>query len=191
MNKNSKIVIVTLCTIIFMLCLFITYDKLLPKDNNINNQISTKDNNDTEKSIKDIIGKYEYAAERTSNEAPNSTYTLNLYENGIFKYTASKGGQVGIIGNYVVDNNQLKLNYIFLTGSDVSLNPLKGTSVLTINEDGSIIGTVKDYFTTSSQITVTFKQSSKTSDELNLNEFMCGTLYDGTLEECQKIDSPM
>ena len=104
-----------------------------------------------------IVGKYEYVTEAKSAEIPSTSYVIELFENGIFRYRTARGGPIGVVGNYVLNNNQIVLNYLLRTGSDTFLDPLKGSNILTINDDNSITGSVKK-FAEEDKITVNLKK---------------------------------
>lgn len=96
------------------------------------------------------------------------TYILNLYENGTFKYKYDTPADIrmGQIGNYIINNNTIVLNYLFRTGSSAQLTSTSGQKVLQINSDNSITDNNPESTNSSS---VTMSKTSSNEDEQSVN----------------------
>ncbi len=66
------------------------------------------------------------------------TYKLYLYDDGTFNYQLGYVISMGKVGNYIIKNNTIVLNYLFETSSDAALNVVSGEKVLSINGDNSL-----------------------------------------------------
>lgn len=118
----------------------------LTEKNNIalNEQVTEENNNENIKyTYEEIKGLYTYTNEESS-------YSLYLWENGTFKYEhsfdSSDGhGHEGRIGNYIIEDNVIKLNYLFSTGTDISLSVTKGNKELKIDSYDRITFTDSDF----------------------------------------------
>jgi len=106
---------------------------------------------------------------------------LNLYENGIFEYTINYMIPGGVLGNYIVQGDEIKLTYWFNTGSDISLNVTEGSRFLKINSDASITDSIEgttiklmktdeleDYDITNKLATSFFNESNHTVEESHI-----------------------
>ena len=113
--------------------------------NNIasNEQVTEENSNENQYTYEKIKGLYTYTNEE-------SAYSLYLWENGTFKYEnffdSSDGyGGGGRIGNYIIEDNVIKLNYMFSTGTDASLTVTKGNKELKIDAYDRITFTDEDF----------------------------------------------
>ena len=121
------------------------YDNSKQKVNNIVDfsdnsglMIDSGNNYSKEKNLdfNSVSGIYKYSK---NVDEDNGIYCeLILYKNGMFKYECGEMFAVGVIGNYIIDGNEIVLNKLFETGSDISLTVTEGETRLIINEDGSI-----------------------------------------------------
>ena len=64
--------------------------------------------------------------------------TLYLWRDGTFKYEQSVLAPMGQLGNYIIEENKIKLNYLFETNSGAGVNVITGEKELTINSINSI-----------------------------------------------------
>lgn len=89
-----------------------------------------------------FTGLYSYTGEPIYSEANDGmltpTYKLYLYENGTFNYQVGYVISMGKIGNYIIKNDTIVLNYFFESSSDAALNVINGEKVLVINSDKSL-----------------------------------------------------
>ena len=96
----------------------------------------------TEYDYDDVKGVYTYTSEATKDEEGNditAMYRLYLNENGTFFYKMGTGAMTGHIGNYVIKDQTIILNYLFRTDNGTGLFSTEGSKTLTI--------TAKDTFT--------------------------------------------
>ena len=121
------------------------YDNSKQKVNNIVDfsdnsglMIDSGNNYSKEKNLdfNSVSGIYKYS--KNVGEDNGIYCELILYKNGMFKYECAEMFVVGVIGNYIIDGNEIVLNKLFETGSDISLTVTEGETRLIINEDGSI-----------------------------------------------------
>jgi len=90
----------------------------------------------------DIKGLYTFVSEKIIEENNNEitpSYNLFLYENGMFQYQLSTIYPFGYIGNYIIKDNQIVLNYLFSTNSGASIDVTEGTHTITINDNNKLI----------------------------------------------------
>jgi hypothetical protein len=72
-------------------------------------------------------------------EDKDVSFTLYLLDDGTFKYEYSAYAPIGVIGNYIIDNDTIILNYLFSTNSGTDLEVTEGTKKLIITDDEQII----------------------------------------------------
>ena len=149
-QKNKSLVLIV---ILFLLVLglggYIVYDKVLSNKEVTQTENKVEDNAQLDKtniksySYNDIKGAYEYTGQKVYDESRNVNitpeYKLYLYENGMFYYNYNTQPGGGKIGNYIINNNTIILNNLFVTNMDVALTVINETNTLKINEDGSLI----------------------------------------------------
>lgn len=89
-----------------------------------------------------IKGTYEVTKKfKTGEDSDVAYYDLYLYADGTYVYdyvTELAGAPFGIMGNYMINGNEIILNKLFSHGSDVGVTKDKGQIKLTINNDGSL-----------------------------------------------------
>ncbi len=136
-KRNSKILILfSMFLIIGLLLCIMIFDGEdsgeCPKCNSVTESKSY--------SYKDIAGYY--STKDTVNSGSESLtvgYNLYLYENGTFSYQFLMNAPRGVIGNYIIVDDEIKLNYLFNTGSDASLIATTGSKVLKIKDNNTIV----------------------------------------------------
>ncbi|MGM9882465.1 MAG: hypothetical protein ACI31S_06485 [Bacilli bacterium] len=159
-NTGLKVLVVILTILVIALGGFIIYDKVLKEETIEPDILDDIDNKEIIYNYSDIKGLY--TAHETVNidgleEAQNASYTLYLWENGTFKYEYGVFAPMGVIGNYTIVDDEIRLNYLFQTSSDVSLTPIEGDKVLKISSDSSILDS--DYY---------FKENTNNVEEVKL-----------------------
>lgn len=159
-NTGLKVLVVILTILVIALGGFIIYDKVLKEETIEPDILDDIDNKEIIYNYSDIKGLY--TAHETVNidgleEAQNASYTLYLWENGTFKYAYSVYAPMGVIGNYTIVDDEIRLNYLFQTSSDASLTPIEGDKVLKISSDSSILDS--DYY---------FKENTNNVEEVKL-----------------------
>lgn len=163
-NNSLLITIVILSLIVIGLSGYIIYDKVINKENeeinnlekNPTNQNNTDsenletnlNNNENNKNIENDLekneyhtlnGKYEivkdtYKGEKGEDGYVGETYYFN--DNGLFHYDNSTFAYWGYYGNYLIENNKIKLNYLFYHGG--------GYPSLSSSNEKSIVITIVD-----------------------------------------------
>ena len=122
-----------------------------------------------------MVGRYVYRnidavdAEGKSNP---TEYSLTLYENGTFKYQLNdQYAPIGVIGNFIINNNILTLNFLFNTGSSTDIGITSGYRSFTINPDSSISGAVKAK-DVANEVNVIFAKATSETDDFNLGNYL-------------------
>lgn len=141
-KKSSCIIPIILLIIIIALCCYIFLCTDCKCKDNKTNETETKQTvtQDTNYSYKEIAGYY--STKDTVNSGSESLtvgYNLYLYENGTFSYQFLMNAPRGVIGNYIIVDDEIKLNYLFNTGSDASLIATTGSKVLKIKDNNTIV----------------------------------------------------
>lgn len=124
--------------------------------------------NDKDKSYtyNDIAGLYNYEESiEIDDETFTASYQLYLYEDGTFIYTRAMNTISGNLGNYIIVDDEIHLNYLFSSGSDIALSVMSGNKVLKINSDNSLTDT------DSKEIKFTKASSDKEKEYLKYNDF--------------------
>ena len=105
-----------------------------------NNSDSVVDNNKSAYSYDNIKGLYKY--NRKLNADSTAQYELCLLDNGTFSYHYMTEFDHALWGNYIIVNDEIILNQLFTTESDVGIHAIEeGKIKLKINSDGTITDT--------------------------------------------------
>lgn len=76
--------------------------------------------------------------DENGNEGQFAFY-LSLYENGTFNYRMSFLVPFGYIGNYIIKDDAIVLNYLFRTTSGAGIFRTTGTKTIIINSESNLI----------------------------------------------------
>lgn len=98
--------------------------------------LNSNDTKETNKEVKEekkevvnVVGVYSARVEKDmEGEKVHTTYRLNLYDNGLYKYSNIFMTHGASYGSYVVDGDNIKLYELCTSGSDVNVT-------LSLNED--------------------------------------------------------
>ena len=102
-----------------------------------NNSDSVVDNNKSAYSYDNIKGLYKY--NKKLNADSTAQYELCLLDNGTFSYHYMTEFDHALWGNYIIVNDEIILNQLFTTESDVGIHAIEeGKIKLKINSDGTI-----------------------------------------------------
>ena len=105
-----------------------------------NNSDSVVDNNKSAYSYDNIKGLYKY--NKKLNADSTAQYELCLLDNGTFSYNYMTEFDHALWGNYIIVNDEIILNQLFTTESDVGIHAIEeGKIKLKINSDGTITDT--------------------------------------------------
>ena len=105
-----------------------------------NNSDSVVDNTKSAYSYDNIKGLYKY--NRKLNADSTAQYELCLLDNGTFSYHYMTEFDHALWGNYIIVNDEIILNQLFTTESDVGIHAIEeGKIKLKINSDGTITDT--------------------------------------------------
>ena len=180
-KKNNTWIIVVLVILVLGLGGYLIYDKVIDKIG----KEEVKEESDKQNEIieqkeytyESIKGLYKNTTETTMNvddEKINlvASYNLYLYDNGTFNYRYGTMTRMGYIGNYIIKDNTIILNYLFSTGNDMGISVTNGSKTLIINEDGSITDNKQDLTTLSLTSIILEKTTANEENEfLNENDF--------------------
>ena len=120
-------------------------------------------------------GLYKYTNE-------NDTYQLYLYDNGTYVFDLSTPLNPNILlGNYIIENNIIKLNNLFRQGSGISVVLLSGNGTITINNEKTMV--VESSITENNINGNTFEKC--TADEEN--KFIESSDFDELLNSLNKL----
>lgn len=105
-----------------------------------NNSDSVVDNTKSAYSYDNIKGLYKY--NKKLNADSTAQYELCLLDNGTFSYHYMTEFDHALCGNYIIVNDEIILNQLFTTESDVGIHAIEeGKIKLKINSDGTITDT--------------------------------------------------
>lgn len=105
-----------------------------------NNSDSVVDNTKSAYSYDNIKGLYKY--NKKLNADSTAQYELCLLDNGTFSYHYMTEFDHALWGNYIIVNDEIILNQLFTTESDVGIHAIEeGKIKLKINSDGTITDT--------------------------------------------------
>ena len=105
-----------------------------------NNSDSVVDNTKSAYSYDNIKGLYKY--NKKWNADSTAQYELCLLDNGTFSYHYMTEFDHALWGNYIIVNDEIILNQLFTTESDVGIHAIEeGKIKLKINSDGTITDT--------------------------------------------------
>ncbi len=136
-NKGLVITIIILVVLAVVMASYIIYGFCANKntDNNKNDET-------IEYTYDSIKGLYTYFGETKKTELGNeyaAFFYLYLYENGTFNYKMGTAAPYGYMGNYIIKDNTIILNYLFRTSSGADITVTSGTKTITITSDGSLV----------------------------------------------------
>ncbi len=146
MMKNNRGLVIT--TIILALLLvavgsYVAYDTFVKQDETIQPSINENVGNDISAEVmkytyEGVKGLYTYTSEAAQNEQ-DLFYYLYLYENGMFNYKMGTGASFGYIGNYVIKEDKVVLNFLFKIDSGAGVTVSTGSKTITITENDVLV----------------------------------------------------
>ncbi|MBP3921036.1 MAG: hypothetical protein J6D28_05680 [Bacilli bacterium] len=138
--KNNKInfaIFITLSLIICVLIVYIVYNNSQSPNCpeqvcNCNNENTGNDK--TSSNNNEYLGLYSATVKVIEPQAGRDVARFNLYLNddGTFIYSASEINGNNYLGNYVIRNNQIFLNFLFQGGHQATFSPFLFTNTLDI-----------------------------------------------------------
>ena len=168
---------------------YLSYSRGTYNCKNIVNCISDTFENDsiTEQNNYDyglVKGLYMYTSDVIKDDIDEfqASYRLYLYENGMFKYEMSTHGPFGYIGNYTIEDNEIKLNYLFETNGGASINVVSGTKNITIDESGNLIDNKQSINSVNLTSVTLTKDSSEVLDYNNLFNILDNYIIENNAE---------
>lgn len=187
-KKSSCVVPIILLIIIAALCAYIflcTECKDKNKGSNSNDKqdiVETKDENVNDKqdtleknnyTYDDMKGYYSFKDSNPNSEGNEAVstfeYTLYLSENGTFRYQYVMNTVSSVIGNYIIVDDEIRLNYLFTGGSDAGINATNGSKVLKIKDKNTLVDDDAHFYTNGGSKTIDLTKDN--SNSYNSNEF--------------------
>lgn len=149
-KKNTRLIVlvIILCLLVLGLGGYIVYDKVLTKDNNNIGASNTDsvDNISNEKfySYENVSGLYTYTAKTFEEGTDNEfipIYKLFLYDNGTFFYLRPSRTPVGVVGNFIIKDDKILLNYWYNWSSGIQKMDDKSIKInsLVISKNDTLI----------------------------------------------------
>lgn len=134
-NKGLAITAIVLAVLVAIMGSYIVYDNVLKTDDvtQPNAKAYTYDG---------VKGLYTYISETVTTESGDEIfafYSLYLYENGTFKYEMGTGAPYGQMGNYIIKDNTIVLNYLFSTNSGVGITVATGSKTISITNQDTLV----------------------------------------------------
>ena len=144
MKETNKKIIITLMMIILVLSVFYMLAltgtiTLKPEEKCISQPQETEIKSYTYEEMK---GLYSYTGETEKDDQGNEyriSADLYLYENGTYRYINYTNAPHGHVGNYIIVDNKIILNYLYRTGSGTGITATKETSEITINDKEELL----------------------------------------------------
>lgn len=144
MKKNIFLVVLVL--LVIGLGGYIVYGKVVDKDKeSTDSKVEVKENTTTTKeetvkkyTYKEIAGNYYFETDAKIADMPGAMarFYLVLDERGTFNYRYTNGNSpMGILGNYIIENNKITLNYIFETNGGAGIAYKEGSKIIDINNN--------------------------------------------------------
>ncbi len=153
MKKNNKGLVITaiiLGVLVAVMGCYIVYDNFIKTE-------ATKYTYD------DLKGLYTYRSETIKDEnfgnEYDAFYYLYLHENGTFTYTMGTGAPFGYMGNYIIKDDTIVLNYLFNTNSGAEIIVTTGSKTITITAKDTLVD-VNPSVTVANMTNVTLKKAS-------------------------------
>ncbi len=129
-NKGIMILLIVLILLVIGIGGVLVYDKLIDNKEKLGTskieeeKEEEKENvNEKQKEIYtyvDMEGEFEFISNKYTDSNGNDgsdEFVLSLSKNGIFHYRNSFYANSGVLGNYIIEDNKLRLNILFEHGS--------------------------------------------------------------------------
>lgn len=172
-NKGLFITTIILGALVVAMGSYIIYNTFIKP--NINENI---DNNNSTESIKytydDIKGLYKGTSKTMDYGDGELTawYNLYLYENGTFSYRMGVMAPYGYMGNYIIKDNTIVLNYLFSTNTGAGSHSTTGTKTITITDKDTLVDVNQSIISVNmTSITLEKASSTEESEFLRSNDF--------------------
>ena len=123
----------------------------------------------------DISGYYSFKDTNPNNDGREELSTFGYYlylsENGTFKYQYVMNTGSSIIGNYIIVDDEIRLNYLFNGGSDAAVSATNGEKVLKITDKNTLVDNEAHFSSQggSETISLTRDSSSYSKNEYDIN----------------------
>ena len=170
-KKRCCVVPIILLIVVIVLCAYIFLcTECKGKTSEINNQNNIVSDN---YSYKDLTGFYTFKDSNPNSEVNEAIstfgYTLYLSENGTFRYQYVMNTASSVMGNYIIVDDEIRLNYLFTGGSDAGINATNGSKVLKIKDKNTLVDDDAHFYTNGGLKTIDLTKDN--SNSYNTNEF--------------------
>ncbi len=149
-NKSLVIIAIILGVLVVVMGSYIAYDDFAKTESKVH-------------TYNDIKGLYTYTSETIKDDELGheyfAFYYLYLNENGTFNYRMGTGAPWGYVGNYVIKDNTIILNYLFRTNSGAEITVTTGSKTIAITDNHTLTD-VNPSVTVADMTTVTLKKAS-------------------------------
>ena len=171
-KKSSCVIPVILLIIIACLCTYIFLcTDFKGKDSNSNDKQDTVEK--VNYSYNDMKGYYSIIdtnpKKAQEKELSDFSYTLYLSENGTFRYQYVMNTVSSVMGNYIIVDDEVRLNYLFNGGNDAGINATNGSKVLKIKDKNTLVDSDAHYASQGGSKSINLVRNN--SDNYSSNEF--------------------
>lgn len=136
-NRGLPIASIVLAVLVVVMGSCIIYNNYTDKNTDID-----KNDETIEYTYDGIKGLYTYFGDKKTVSPENEIsafFYLYLDENGTFNYKMGTAAPYGYMGNYIIKDNTIILNYLFRTSSGADITVTSGSKTITITSDGSLV----------------------------------------------------
>lgn len=185
-NRGLIALLIVIIVILSALCILLATGTISFKSNDVDNNetnqnVNMNDNdNKFEYDYKSIKGLYKYTSETMKDENGNeyeASYNLYLYDNGTFNYRMATMVPYGYMGNYIIEDNTIVLNYLFETNSGAGIDVTTGTKKITITDENTLVD-VNQSISIVNMTSVTLEKATSAEE----NEFLQGNDFSNILK---------
>ena len=193
MKLKDSIIIILVVVIAIVVGVFVGFKLSEGKnEHNITNNGETNNNENINDNNTEIIkytyyeikGTYTYEDEKSKNEDGNMFgCSISLFENGTFIHGCGVTIPLGTMGNYIIKDNNIVLNYLFETRSDANIIAETGSDIITISDKNTLLFTNATNWG-GSKSSITLKRDTS-SDENKLLQNGKKYFSDCLIKECK------
>lgn len=170
-KKSSCVVSVILLIIIVCLCTYIFLcTDFKGKDDKSNDNDTVEKNSYTYDDMKGYYSIIDTNPKKAQEkELSDFKYTLYLSENGTFRYQYVMNTASSVMGNYIIVDDEVRLNYLFNGGNDAGINATNGSKVLKIKDKNTLVDSNAHFASQGGSKSINLVRDN--SNSYSLNEF--------------------
>lgn len=187
MKKCKALLITTtvLALLVALLGAYLIYDRFIKPDDAIQPEAKVY-------TYDDLEGLYTHISDSVTNEFGNEIFSyhyLYLYANGTFNYRMGTGAPFGRMGNYIIKDNTIILNYLFSTNSGAGINVTTGSKTINITDIDTLVDNTPSVVV-GDATSVTLKRASAEKEREFLDGGDFSTLLDNSIIDNKASDNP-